>query len=56
VRDHLKQIFAKAGVSSRGELVAKVYADHYGPRLDAGILTSMIGDTAEGTTETPRVV
>jgi DNA-binding CsgD family transcriptional regulator len=56
VRDHLKQIFAKARVSSRGELVAKVYADHYGPRLDAGILTSMIGDAAEGATETPRVV
>jgi DNA-binding CsgD family transcriptional regulator len=29
VRDHIKAIFAKVGVSSRGELVAKLFADHY---------------------------
>ena len=29
VRDHVKAIFQKAGVSSRGELVAKVYAEFY---------------------------
>lgn len=29
VRDHVKSIFAKAGVTSRGELVAKLYAEHY---------------------------
>lgn len=34
VRDHLKAIFAKAGVSSRGELTSKLYADHYHPALN----------------------
>jgi DNA-binding CsgD family transcriptional regulator len=33
VRDHLKAIFGKVGVASRGELVAKLFADHYGPAL-----------------------
>jgi DNA-binding CsgD family transcriptional regulator len=35
VRDHLKAIFAKVGVASRGELVAKLFAEHYGPALHA---------------------
>jgi DNA-binding NarL/FixJ family response regulator len=35
VRDHLKAIFVKVGVGSRGELVAKLFADHYGPALHA---------------------
>ena len=26
-------MFAKVGVGSRGELVAKLFADHYGPAL-----------------------
>ena len=35
VRDQLKTIFAKVGVSSRGELVAKLFAEHYAPALHA---------------------
>ena len=31
VRDHIKVVFAKVGVSSRGELVHKVFAEHYAP-------------------------
>jgi DNA-binding CsgD family transcriptional regulator len=31
VRDYIKAIFEKVGVSSRGELVAKVFAEHYAP-------------------------
>ncbi|MEU9016826.1 helix-turn-helix transcriptional regulator [Actinomadura sp. NPDC048394] len=33
VRDHLKTIFIKAGVSSRGALVARLFTDHYWPAL-----------------------
>jgi DNA-binding CsgD family transcriptional regulator len=34
VRDHLKAIFAKVGVSSRGELVAELYFQHCAPDLE----------------------
>jgi DNA-binding NarL/FixJ family response regulator len=31
LRDYVKAIFEKVHVSSRGELVAKLFADHYAP-------------------------
>ncbi|MGW7079294.1 LuxR C-terminal-related transcriptional regulator [Streptomyces sp. NPDC054866] len=33
VRDHLKAVFTKARVSSRGELVGRLFAEHYWPAL-----------------------
>jgi DNA-binding NarL/FixJ family response regulator len=33
VRDYIKSIFDKVGVSSRGELVARIFADHYAEPL-----------------------
>ncbi|WP_327352134.1 helix-turn-helix transcriptional regulator [Streptomyces sp. NBC_01304] len=35
VRDHLKAVFGKAEVSSRGELVARLFGEHYRPRVSA---------------------
>jgi len=33
VRDYIKSVFDKVGVSSRGELVAKLFAEHYSDAL-----------------------
>jgi DNA-binding CsgD family transcriptional regulator len=35
VRDHIKSVFDKVGVSSRAELVAKLFAEHYAERAHA---------------------
>jgi DNA-binding CsgD family transcriptional regulator/uncharacterized protein YoaH (UPF0181 family) len=37
VADHLKSVYEKAGVSGRGELVAKMFADHYHDRLAGAV-------------------
>ena len=33
VQDHLKSIFAKSGTGSRGDLVARLFLDHYATSL-----------------------
>ena len=48
VQDHLKAIFGKTGCSSRGELVARLFFDHYAPRLSGGAPLGETGWFAAG--------
>lgn len=38
VRDHVQAIFDKVDVSSRGELVAKLFAEHHAPQVRDGTM------------------
>ena len=37
VQDHLKSIFAKSGTGSRGDLIARLFLDHYAAPLTSGV-------------------
>ncbi|MEC4019419.1 helix-turn-helix transcriptional regulator [Streptomyces sp. H27-D2] len=38
VRDHIKAVFEKVGVSSRGELVGRLFTEHYAPLAERRIV------------------
>lgn len=43
VQDHLKSIFAKSGSGSRGDLVARLFLDHYADSLTSGNAVDLRG-------------
>jgi DNA-binding CsgD family transcriptional regulator len=47
VQDHLKAIFAKVGVSSRRELVGRIWSQQYWPRVASGTAVSADGRFVE---------
>lgn len=44
VRDYVKQVFEKVGASTRGELVAKIFAEHYAEPLHVGLAHCRVTD------------
>jgi DNA-binding NarL/FixJ family response regulator len=48
VQDHIKSLFEKTGVSSRQELVARVFLDDYMPQIARGSSLTSSGSFATG--------
>ncbi|MEV0292826.1 helix-turn-helix transcriptional regulator [Nocardia sp. NPDC050710] len=46
VRDHVKAVFDKVGVTSRGELVAKLFTEHYEPLASRVTLRVLDGEAS----------
>ena len=57
VQDHLKSIFDKTGVRTRGELVGQIFLDHYATRWEAPASTPpglLVRAITAGTPYQPR--